>query len=226
MELVRSILAGDPRAPERLMRRHNRALYRTARAILRDEAEAEDAVQEAYIRAFTSLDRFRGESSVSTWLIRIAANEALMRLRKRRGAEVIPLEPDDAEALMGDMAREPETGPERSTLDAEVRRLVERGIDALPDMYRTVFVLRAVQELTVEETAAALGLPEATVRTRYFRARALLRSALDSDMDEAMAQVFGFDGERCDRIVTNVLARLAVIGPRAYAGTGAPGDSP
>jgi RNA polymerase sigma-70 factor (ECF subfamily) len=214
IELVRRILSGDTRAPETLMRRHNLALYRTARAILRDEAEAEDAVQDAYLRAFTSLEGFRGESSLATWLIRIAANEALMRLRKqRRLAEVIPIDPDNGEALMGEIPDTREAGPERSALNSQVRRLIERGIDALPDMYRTVFVLRAVHEMSVAETSEALGLPEPTVRTRFFRARALLRSSLEADMDEAMASIFGFDGERCDRIVAGVLARLAALRP-------------
>ena len=192
-ELVERILGGDMRALEALMRRHNRALYRTARAILRDDAEAEDAVQEAYLRAYRSLGSFRGESKLSTWLVRIAANEALMRRRKKtRTAEVVPI----------DAATEVST-EERG--DSMLRRLLENRIDALPDGYRAVFVLRALEELSVEETAAALGLPEATVRTRYFRARGLLRESLARDIDLGMQDAFGFAGERCDRIVANVL---------------------
>ena len=209
-ELVERIRAGDLRAMETLVRRHNRALYRTARAILRDDAEAEDAVQEAYIHAFASLGNFRGESSISTWLVRIAANEALMRLRRqKRAAEVIPIDHENGEALMQFIPDEHEPGPERALLNAEVRRMVERRIDTLPDLYRTVFVMRAVQEMSVEETAAALELPEATVRTRFFRARALLRGALETDMDQALIDAFAFDGERCDRIVAKVLARFS-----------------
>ena len=209
LELVERIRKGETRALEALMRRHNQALFRTARAILRDDAEAEDAVQDAYIRAFRSLDAFRGESAVRTWLVRIAANEALMRLRSsRRRAEVIPIDHEHGETLMRDVPDDREPGPERATLDSEVRRIVERRIDSLPDLYRTVFVMRAVQEMSVEETAEALDLPEATVRTRFFRARALLRGGLENEMDQALVDAYAFDGARCDRIVARVLAAL------------------
>ena len=196
-ELVERILGGDMRALEALMRRHNRVLYRTARAILRDDAEAEDAVQEAYIQAYRALGSFRGESKLSTWLVRIAANEALMRRRKRgKIAEVVPI----------DAATDKAGGGEQG--DSMLRRLLENRIDALPDGYRAVFVLRALEELTVEETAVALGIPEATVRTRYFRARGLLRESLARDIDLGMQDAFGFAGERCDRIVFTVLRKI------------------
>jgi RNA polymerase sigma-70 factor (ECF subfamily) len=195
--LVGRVLAGDLRALEALMRRYNRTLYRTARAILRDDAEAEDAVQEAYLRAYRALETFRGESKFSTWLIRIAANEALMRRRKNAGAaNVVPLE----------AAAELQAREERG--DHMLRRLLERRIDALPDDYRAVFVLRALEELSVEETAAALGIPEATVRTRFFRARGLLRESLAQEVDRGMEDAFGFAGERCDRTVAKVLDRI------------------
>jgi RNA polymerase sigma-70 factor, ECF subfamily len=198
-ELVESIRAGDLRALETLMRRHNRTLYRTARAILRDDAEAEDAVQEAYLSAFRALGSFRGESKLSTWLVRITANEALMR-RRRRGAstaEVVPMDmPDD------------EPGPERDAMRGEMRKILEARIDALPDSYRGVFVLRALEELSVEETAAALEIPEATVRTRFFRARALLRESLARDIDRSLEDAFGFAGARCERVVLNVMRMI------------------
>jgi RNA polymerase sigma-70 factor (ECF subfamily) len=210
LDLVRRIREGDARAMEPLMRRHNRALYRTARAILRDDADAEDAVQEAYIQAFRHLDRFRGESTVSTWLVRIAANEALMRRRRNvRRSEMFASNADDEGFPMEEIVADEHADPEREALGAEMRRLLERRIDALPELYRTVFMLRAVEELSVEETAAALALPEATVRTRYFRARALLRASLEHDMDHALGDVFAFDGERCDRIVARVLEAFA-----------------
>ena len=208
-ELLDAIRGGDLRALEILMRRHNRTLYRTARAILRDDAEAEDAVQEAYLRAYRALDSFRGESKLSTWLVRIAANEALMRRRRNaRSAEVIPVDPaadpeDEAFDTMSDIA-----DPERDTLRAEMRRILEARIDALPESYRAVFVLRALEELSVEETAAALEIPEATVRTRFFRARALLREALAREIDRSFEDAFAFAGARCDRIVTKVLERI------------------
>jgi RNA polymerase sigma-70 factor (ECF subfamily) len=212
-ELVERARAGDAHAIELIIRRYNRKLYRTARAILRDDAEAEDAVQEAYIRAFRGLASFRGDSSLSTWLTRIAANEALMRRRRNvRRAEVIPMHGD--EPLMEEAADEAAPGPEREALGAEVRGLLERHIDALPDLYRAVFVLRAIEEMSVEETAESLELPPSTVRTRYFRARALLRTALDRRVDESLRDAFAFDGERCDRIVARVTLALARAGIR------------
>ena len=194
-ELVERIRGGDMRAMETLMRRHNRVLYRTARAILRDDAEAEDAVQEAYLQAYRSLATFRGESKLSTWLVRIAANEALMRRRRNiRMAEVVSLDP----AIQA----------QEDHGDSMLRRILEKRIDALPDEYRAVFVLRALEELSVEETAAALGISEATVRTRYFRARGLLRESLARDVDRTLEEAFAFDGERCDRMVARVLERI------------------
>jgi RNA polymerase sigma-70 factor (ECF subfamily) len=198
-ELIARILSGDMRALEALMRLHNRTLYRTARAILRDDAEAEDAVQEAYLQAYRALRTFRGESKLSTWLVRITANEALMRRRRN------PKTADATERESVSDAPGPESDAERS----EMRRLLEMHIDALPDAYRAVFVLRALEELTVPETAAALGIPDATVRTRYFRARGLLREWMVGDIDATQADAFAFAGARCDRIVRKVLAMLA-----------------
>jgi len=200
----------DLREFEALMRRYNRTLFRTARAILRDDTDAEDALQDAYIRIYSALGRFRGESKLSTWLVRIVANEALMRLRKRtRRAEIVPMQAAADTAALNEI---PDTNmdksPERSASRAETRRLLEARIDALPDAYRTVFMLRAVEELSVEETAAVLQIPEATVRSRFFRARSLLREALALEIDRAYEDAFGFDGARCDRIVASVLERV------------------
>jgi RNA polymerase sigma-70 factor (ECF subfamily) len=206
-ELVTRIKAGDMSALEALMRRHNRALYRTARAILRDDMEAEDAVQEAYIRAYRALATFRGESKLSTWLVRIVANEALMRRRRNtRSAQVLPM---DATAIPDETPMSDEPGPESEAMRGQMRKVLEARIDALPDGYRAVFVLRALEELTVEETAAALEIPDATVRTRYFRARGLLRESLARDIDRSLEDAFGFAGARCDRIVANVLKRIS-----------------
>jgi RNA polymerase sigma-70 factor (ECF subfamily) len=190
------------------MRRHNRTLFRTARAILRDDAEAEDALQEAYLQAYRALGTFRGDARLSTWLVRIVANEALGRLRKRtRRGDVLPLSPVEEIPEM-----RTEDGPEGAAQRAEMRRLLEKRIDALPEAYRAVFVLRALEELSVEETAAALGIPEATVRTRFFRARSQLREALSREIDLAYDDAFSFAGVRCDRVVAQVLARLAADG--------------
>ncbi len=209
-ELARRVGAGEEAALRLLMRRHNQTLFRTARAILREDAEAEDAVQEAYLKAIRGIDGYRSDAKLSTWLVRITVNEALGRLRKvRRMAEVIPLA---ADLTHGEEVPEPmdhlgET-PEQQSLRAESRRIMEAKIDALPEAFRTVFVLRAVEEMSVEEAAAALGIPEATVRTRFFRARGLLRESLSRELDIALDQAFHFAGERCDRITERVLARL------------------
>ena len=209
-ELARRVASGDTAAFEALMRRHNRTLFRTARAILRDDAEAEDALQEAYLQAYQAIGTFRGEAKLTTWFARIVANESLMRLRKQaRRADIVPLQP--AAVLDGiDQIADTDMGksPERSAERLQMRRLLEANIDALPDDYRTVFVLRAVEELSVEETAAVLGIPPATVRSRLFRARGLLREALASKMDLACEDAFGFAGERCDRIVRNVMKKI------------------
>ena len=202
-ELAQRVAAGDHAAFEAIMRRHNRALFRTARAILRDDAEAEDALQDGYLQAYQAIGGFRAEAKLSTWLARIVANQALMRLRKRvRRGDVVPLHPA-AEPVEERMT------PEKETHRAQIRRLLEAQIDRLPDAYRAVFMLRAVEELSVEETAAVLQIPEATVRTRLFRARSLLREGLASSIDVACEDAFGFAGERCDRVVARVLARLA-----------------
>jgi RNA polymerase sigma-70 factor (ECF subfamily) len=193
------------------MRRYNRRLYRVARSVLRDDAEAEDALQDAYLQAYRALPAFRGESALGTWLTRIVVNAALMRQRKTgRLADVIELGADfgaDDAVLPRDRLDEP-AQPELAALRAQTRRLIETGIDKLPAAFRTVFVLRAVEELTVEETATTLDIPEATVRTRYFRARTMLREALAREIDFAIEDAFGFDGARCDRIVEAVRRRL------------------
>ena len=210
---MRTNAASHPTAEafERLMRENNRRLFRTARAILRDDAEAEDAVQEAYLRAYRSMGEFRGEAKVSTWLVRIVVNEALARRRKEvRRAAIVPIRGGGAEdhEIAAEVALREDEGPESGTQRSELRRLLEQKIDALPDAFRAVFVLRALEELSVEETAAALGIPEATVRTRFFRARSQLREALAQEIDVAFDDAFAFLGERCDRIVARVLAKV------------------
>jgi RNA polymerase sigma-70 factor (ECF subfamily) len=208
-ELARRASAADASAFETIMRQHNRRLFRTARSILRNEAEAEDALQESYLRAYRSLAMFRAESSLGTWLTRIVVNEALTRLRRRKR------EPDasardnvvDLEAHLH-MTRNETPTPEGAAERAQTRVLLERQIDQLPPAFRTVFVLRAIEELSVEETARCLGIPEATVRTRFFRARHLLRKSLSSEVQSGLRETFGFDGGRCDRIVQAVLTRI------------------
>lgn len=213
--LLEGIGSGEPAAFELLMRRHNRRLYRAARSLLRDAAEAEDALQEAYLSAFRALPAFRGDASLATWLTRIVVNECMGRLRRHaRRDNVLPIGPAQPRAGEEDaMAPEVPSGidddtPERVLARAELRALIERRLDELPQDFRAVFVMRAIEELSVEETAQCLGIPEATVRTRHFRARSLLREAIAQDLDMAERDVFSFDGERCDRIVAAVLAKL------------------
>jgi RNA polymerase sigma-70 factor, ECF subfamily len=214
-ELARRVAAGDHAAFETLMRRHNRALFRTARAILRDDAEAEDALQEGYLQAYRTIGSYRGEARLSTWLARVVANQALMRLRKHaRRSAIVPLQAglavdDIDQKAEGSMTASMEQEPSRSAGRAEVRKLLENRIDALPGAYRAVFMLRAVEEYSVEETAAILQIPEATVRSRFFRARSLLREGLAAEVDLACEDAFAFAGERCDRIVARVMLRLA-----------------
>lgn len=216
-DLARRVAEGDAAAFRLLMRRYNQTMYRAARSILRDEADAEDAVQEAYLQAYRAIGAWRGEARLGTWLVRIAVNEALARRRRRaRGAEVISLDGETAvekAAAEATMSEEAPDQPERESLRAEARRLIESRIDELPDAFRTVFVLRAVDEMEVPEVAACLGIPEATVRTRFFRARALLRESLSREIDVAQEGAFGFAGERCDRIVARVMERLDGISP-------------
>lgn len=213
-DLIARAAAGDGAAFEVLIRRHNQLLFRTARSILPGDAEAEDAVQEGWLRAWRALPGFRAESRLSTWLVQIVRNEALGRLR-RTSAQVIPLE---AAMLSQDpktqaaLTEEPARGPEQELLRTQMRRLMEARIDLLPEAYRTVFMLRAVEKMSVEDVALALEIPEATVRSRFFRARSLLREGLAQEMDSALSEAFGFDGARCDRITANVLARARAEG--------------
>jgi len=212
-ELAHRIANGDEGALRRLMRRHNQPLFRAARSILRDDAEAEDAVQEGYLQAYRAMGTFRGDAKLSTWLMRIVVNEALGRSRRnKRGAEVIAIDSGgEARAAEDTMSDNPANQPERLAASAETRRLIEAKIDALTDQFRAVFVLRAVEEMTVEEVAQALSIPEATVRTRFFRARALLRESMSREVDLALEEAFSFAGERCDRITGRVLARVAAM---------------
>jgi RNA polymerase sigma-70 factor (ECF subfamily) len=210
--LVARIIGGDSAAFEILMRRHNGALFRTARAILRDDADAEDALQEAYLAAYRNLGAFRGDARLSTWLTRIVINQALGRLRARRRDNVVGLHDDMGEPAGEAKDEAPAASPELGALRAQLRRLLEREIDALPLAFRTAFMLREVEEMPIDEVAASLEIPPATVRTRVFRARAMLRAALAEELDLATGDVFAFAGARCDRIVAAVLARLSAAG--------------
>jgi RNA polymerase sigma-70 factor (ECF subfamily) len=217
MILVERARNRDGAAVRLIMQRHNRRLYRVARSVLDDEAEAEDVVQETYTRAFTHLDGFRGEAQLSTWLTRIALNEALGRLRQRRvtvGLGDIDAINDQGEArvIFLPSARQ-DSDPEAAAARTEVRRLLERAVDDLPETFRMVFVLRDIEEMSTEETASQLGLRPETVKTRLHRARRLLRQSLDRTLSSAVADVFPCAGARCARITQAVLARLEIEPP-------------
>jgi RNA polymerase sigma factor (sigma-70 family) len=211
LALAHRIADGDRAAFELLMRRHNRRLYRLARATLRDDAEAEDALQDAYLSAYRSIARFRGDAALSTWLSRLVLNECLGRLRRgARRQNVIPMvHPGDARHMeIDDMAPPDGDTPDQALGRSQMRALLERKLDALPEAFRMVFVLRAVEEMSVEETAQCLDIPEATVRSRHFRARGLLREALAQEIDLAERDLFEFGGVHCDRVVMRVMARV------------------
>lgn len=221
-ELVARTARGDHAAFEAMMRRYNSRLFRVARAILKDDAEAEEALQDAYLTAYRRMNEFRGDARVSTWLTRIVINQSLMRLRRqKRDRVVVPFTRPGESVTTGDpqeieaVADKRTESPSNATLRGEVRRILERRIDELPVAFRTVFIMREVEDMTVEETATCLGIPETTVRTRLFRARALLRQSLERELDAATANIFGFAGERCDRIVATVLARAQSDPPPA-----------
>lgn len=220
-EALARVRAGETAAFEAIMRRYNRRLFRIARAILRDDAEAEDAVQETYLRAFDRLGDFVGPDGLGAWLGRIATNEALGRLR-RRGRVVLLADrraarrdgqAPEASAMTDDdpfgPTADPGPDPERLAASGELRGLLEAAIDRLAEPFRTVFVLRAVEQLSVAETAASLGIAPETVKTRYHRARLQIRRTLDATIAREAGSLFPFAGARCDRIVARVLARLS-----------------
>lgn len=207
--LVRRVLDGDRSAFEIVMRRHNRRLYRLARATLKNDVEAEDALQEAYLRAYRSMAQFRGDATLSTWLARILLNECFGRLRRdARRQNVIPITRSLSEIDVDAMPDNDSEDLDKSLIRAELRELLERKLDQLPAAFRTVFVLRSVEDMSVEETAQCLDIPEATVRSRHFRAKSLLRESLTQGLDLAERDMFEFGGDHCDRVVAAVLSML------------------
>jgi RNA polymerase sigma factor (sigma-70 family) len=207
--LVLRVVAGDRTAFELVMRRHNRRLFRLARATLRNDAEAEDALQEAYLTAYRSMVQFRGDAALGTWLSRLVLNECLGRIRRQtRRDNVIPLQRSQDDTELDTVVTTDANSPEQALMRSELRTLLESKLDALPEAFRIVFVLRCVEEMSVEETARCLSIPEATVRSRHFRARSLLRDSVSQEIDMAQRDVYEFGGAHCDRVVARVLARL------------------
>jgi len=209
-ELVRRALARDDAAFRIIMERHNRRLYRIARGILRNDTEAEDVVQEAYVNAFAHLDGFRGDSSLATWLSRITMNEALGQLRRKRLA--VDLDTFEAQRTEAQIIQFPQTvtsdDPERTMAQREILQLVERATDNLPEIFRIVFITRVIEGMSVEETADLLGLQPKTVKTRLHRARRLVREQLDKQIGPVLMDAFPFAGRRCERMTNAVMQRL------------------
>jgi RNA polymerase sigma-70 factor (ECF subfamily) len=212
-ELVRRALCRDEAAVRAIIKAHNRRLYRLARGILRNDGEAEDVVQETYVRAFTHLADFRGDSSLSTWLSRIAMNEALGRLRRQRpGVELSSLPQGVLEAQIIQFPLLSATDdPEKSMAQREIQHVVEGAIDELPEPFRMVFITRVVEGMNVEETAEILDLKPETVKTRLHRARAMLRDNVEKKIGPVVMDAFPFAGRRCDRLTEGVLKRLAYV---------------
>ena len=211
MDIVRRVLDGDTAGFELIMRRYNRRLFRIARSVLRNDADAEDVVQDAYVRAYEHLSGFEGKGAFSAWLTKIALNEALGHLRgaDAAGSHISfddPVESEEANYMANLNSSLP--SPEQNAARGEVRRLLEAAIDALPDAYRMTFILCGVEEMSVAETADCLDVEQATVKTRYHRARNILRHQLSSLVESTVGEVFSFDGARCDRIVSGVFLRL------------------
>jgi RNA polymerase sigma-70 factor (ECF subfamily) len=213
-ELLPRLQRGERAAFGAIIQRHNRRLYRVARGVLRDDNEAEDVVQETYVRAFGSIAAFRGEASLSTWLTRIALNEALDRKRRRR-PEVDLAVLDDPKNRLEDSVvplfpSQAEGNPEKQSARAEIRRLVEAAVEALPETFRLVFLMRDIEEMSVEETATHLGLKPETVKTRLHRARRILRGRLEDTLAAALTDSFPFAGDRCAAMTERVMKRLGV----------------
>lgn len=213
--LVRLAQAGDREAFRVIMQRGNQRLFRTARAVVRDDAEAEDVLQEAYVRAFAAIGGFRGEAGIMTWLTRIVLNEARDRLRRRR--PTVDLDQiERAQEAGGQVIPFPQASgapsPEADAARSQIRDLIERAVDDLPDIFRIVFIMRDIDDCSIEETAANLDIKPETVKTRLHRARRLLRQALDAQLASTMGEAFPFLGARCGRITQAVLVRLEAEG--------------
>ena len=207
--LARLVAGGSRAAFESLMRRYNRRLYRLARGSLRDDAEAKDALQEAYLCAYRAIGQYRGGAALATWLSRIVLNECLARKRRAaRRSNVVPIvsweSSTEVVANVADVAERPDDALAR----VQMRSVLERKISELPEIFRVVFMMRSVEELSVEESAQSLGISEESVRSRHFRAKGMLRESLARELDIAERDVFEFAGTNCDAIVAAVLARL------------------
>lgn len=205
-EVVGRVLAGETALFEILMRRYNQRLYRVSRVILRDDSEAEDVMQDAYVRAYEHLNQFAGRAAFSTWLTRIAIHEALARKRKRGRMDELDAFPANGESM--EIMKSSAPSPEAGTATAEARELLEQAIDSLPEAYRAVVMLREVEEMSVAETAESLGVSDAVVKTRLHRAHAMLRKELYARAKGRATDLYQFHAVRCDRVVKAVFERI------------------
>ncbi len=204
-EVISRVRRGETALFEIIMRRYNQRLFRLTRAVLRNDTEAEDVIQETYVRAFTYLHQFAGNAKFSTWLTRIAIHESLARLKRRK--RVIAFG-EESKLEEGMLVLESRSNPEEELTRRQLGQILESVIDSLPPKYRAVFALRDLQGLSTQETAECLQIGEEAVKTRMFRARALLRKRLDAKLGAGLRKLFQFDGERCDRIVNHVMKRI------------------
>jgi len=209
-KLVAGVLNRNEISVRALIQKYNRRLYRIARSVIGDDAEAEDVLQEAYMRAFSSLGSYRGDANLATWLTRIVLNEALQRLRYRKSHPFEGLSELREAEIIAFPLRTSSPDPEVSMAQREICALVERAIDGLPQEFRTVLIARTIEGMSIEETADALRIRAETVKTRLHRARQMLRAALDEHLETQFGQVFPFDGARCNRIADAVVARLGL----------------
>jgi len=205
-EVVERVLAGETALYEIIMRRYNQRLYRVLRTILRDDSEAEDVMQDAYVRAYENLSQFENRAPFSTWLTRIAVHEALARVRRRNRTQQLDSAYEDGESLMNPATRL--LDPEQNTSQSELSRMLEEEILALPEQYRVVVTLRHVEELSTAETAAALSISEENVKVRLHRGQALMRKNIFARVGASGKTAFPFMGERCDRVVRRVFEAL------------------
>ena len=208
IELVRRSIARDELAFRAIMLRNNRKLYRIARGIVRNDADAEEVVQETYVRAFLHLKEFRGDSSLATWLSRIVINEALGRLRRKRSRPEAQAEEPRPEAQIIPFPQTTNDDPEKTMAQRQILQLVEEATDKLPENFRLVFITRVIEGMSVEETAEILAIPPETVKTRLHRARRLVREQLDKQIGPVLMDAFPFAGRRCERVTQAVLLRL------------------
>jgi RNA polymerase sigma-70 factor (ECF subfamily) len=207
LHVVREVLNGNKGAYEKIIREYNKQLFRVGIAYLGTEDGVEDVMQNTYLKAYYHLSQFKADAAFNTWLVRIMINECKQALRKKEKERKF------LKAWNSDPVGGYDQGIQRTLIQKEMKEILQQAILKLPLKYRTVFMLREVEDMTVDETATALGIPAPTVRSRLFRAKARLRESLAEELDGATQEVFGFDGERCDRIVHAVLARITGMHP-------------